>query len=60
MSGRAVCFLVGALTQHSGVNASSARMYPIMSEGMFPYAIYYVLATDEEIQRLSDSAAIGW
>jgi hypothetical protein len=34
-------------------------MYPIMSEGMFPYAIYYVLATDEEIQRLSDSAAIG-
>jgi hypothetical protein len=24
----------------------------LMSEGMFPYEVYYVLATDEEIQRL--------
>ena len=37
----------------------AADLYPIMTEGMFPYEIYYVLATDEEIQRLSDSAAIG-
>jgi hypothetical protein len=27
-------------------------MYPIMSEGMSPYEMYYVLATDEEIRRL--------
>jgi hypothetical protein len=26
--------------------------YPIMSEGMSPYEMYYVLATDEEIKRL--------
>ena len=37
----------------------AAGLYPIISEGMFPYEIYYVLATDEEIQRLSYSAAIG-
>jgi hypothetical protein len=37
----------------------AADLYPIMTEGMFPYEIYYVLATDEEIQRLSYSAAIG-
>jgi hypothetical protein len=37
----------------------AADLYPIMTEGMFPYEIYYVLATDEEIQRLCDSAAIG-
>jgi hypothetical protein len=36
----------------------AAGLYPITSEGMFPYEIHYVLATDEEIQRLSDSAAI--
>src|SRR5262245_38086659 len=29
-------------------------MYPIMSEGMSPYEMYYVLATDEEIQRLNE------
>jgi len=27
---------------------------PIMSEGMSPYEMYYVLATDEEIQRLNE------
>ena len=36
----------------------AAGLYPIMSEGMFPYEIYYVLATDEEIQRLSGSALL--
>jgi hypothetical protein len=29
-------------------------LLPIMSEGMSPYEIYYVLATDDEIQRLSE------
>ena len=38
----------------------AANMYPIMSEGMFPYEMYYVLATDEEIQRLNElNAPIG-
>jgi hypothetical protein len=31
--------------------------YPIMSEGMSPYEMYYVLATDEEIQRLIEADA---
>ena len=31
----------------------AANMYPIMSEGMSPYEMYYVLATDEEIRRLN-------
>jgi len=28
-----------------------------MSEGMSPYEIYYVLATDKEIQRLNEFSA---
>ena len=35
----------------------AACMYPIMSEGMSPYEICYVLATDEEIQRLNELSA---
>ena len=35
----------------------AAALYPIMSEGMSPYEIYYVLATDEEIQRLNELSA---
>jgi hypothetical protein len=27
-------------------------MYAVKSEGMFPYETHYVLATDEEIERL--------
>jgi hypothetical protein len=31
-----------------------------MSEGMSPYQMYYVLATDEEIQRLNElNATMG-
>jgi hypothetical protein len=38
----------------------AANMYPIMSEGMSPYEMYYVLATDEEIRRLNElNATIG-
>jgi hypothetical protein len=29
-------------------------LLPTMSEGMVPYEIYYVLATDEEIERLEE------
>ena len=34
----------------------AAGMYPIMSEGMYHYEMYYVLATDEEIRRLELNA----
>ena len=38
----------------------AAGMFPIMSEGMSPYQMYYVLATDEEIQRLNElNATMG-
>ena len=38
----------------------AASMYPIMSEGMSPYEMYYVLATDEEIHRLNElNATMG-
>ncbi len=35
----------------------AAGMHPITSEGMSPYEIYYVLATDEEIRRLNELGA---
>jgi hypothetical protein len=35
----------------------AAALHPIMSEGMSPYEIYYVLATDKEIQRLNELSA---
>ena len=45
----------------------AAAQYPVKSEGMFPYETHYVLATDEEVERLygwgtateSTSAATG-
>jgi hypothetical protein len=36
------------------IQKMAAAVYPIMSEGMSPYEMYYVLATDEEIQRLTE------
>jgi hypothetical protein len=35
----------------------AVAQYPVMSEGMSPYEMHYVLATDEEIQRLSELSA---
>ena len=32
----------------------AASLHPIMSEGMFPYETCYVLATDEEVERLNE------
>jgi hypothetical protein len=38
----------------------AAGLHPIMTEGMSPYEIYYILVTDEEIQRLNEmTTAIG-
>ena len=36
----------------------AAGRYPVKSEGMFPYDTHYVLATDEEIERLNERAAV--
>jgi len=42
------------------VQKLAAGLHPIMTEGMSPYEIYYVLATDEEIQRLNEmTTAMG-
>jgi hypothetical protein len=35
----------------------AAGIHPIMSEGMSPYELHYVLATDEEIQLLNELIA---
>jgi hypothetical protein len=35
----------------------AAGRYPIKDEGMSPYDIHYVLATDNEIERLNEQAA---
>jgi hypothetical protein len=35
----------------------AAGRYPVKSEGMFPYDTHYVLATDEEMERLNERAA---
>jgi hypothetical protein len=32
----------------------AAGMYAVKSEGMFPYETHYVLATDEEVERLHE------
>jgi hypothetical protein len=34
----------------------AAGIYPVMSEGLYPYEMHYVLATDEEIRRLELNA----
>lgn len=36
----------------------AAGLLPTMSEGMFPYEIYYVLATDEEIEHLDEPTGV--
>ena len=35
----------------------AADTYPVMSEGMSPYELCYVLATDEEIRLLKELGA---
>jgi hypothetical protein len=35
----------------------AAGLHPVMSEGMFPYETYYVLATDLEVERLNAKVA---
>jgi hypothetical protein len=35
----------------------AAGRYAVKSEGMFPYDTHYVLATDEEMERLNERAA---
>lgn len=44
-------------TVSKAIQQFAAGRYPIKSEGMSPYDIHYVLATDEEIKRLNAQAA---
>jgi hypothetical protein len=54
-------------TVSKAIQKLAAGMHAIKSEGMFPYETHYVLATDEEVERLcgwgtateSTSAATG-
>jgi hypothetical protein len=39
-------------TVSKAIQQLAAGMYPVKSEGMFPYETHYVLATAEEIERL--------
>jgi hypothetical protein len=39
-------------TVSKAIQKLAAGMYAVKSEGMFPYETYYVLATDEEVERL--------
>jgi len=36
----------------------AADRYAVKNEGMVPYDTHYVLATDEEIERLNERAAV--
>ncbi len=39
-------------TVSKSIQKLAAGMYAVKSEGMFPYETHYVLATDEEVERL--------
>jgi hypothetical protein len=41
-------------TVSRAIQKLAAGLYPVKSEGMFPYETHYVLATDEEVERLYD------
>jgi hypothetical protein len=41
-------------TVSKAIQRRAAGLYAVMSEGMFPYEIHYVLVTDEEVARLCD------
>ena len=39
-------------TVSKDIQTLAAGIYAVKSEGMFPYDTHYVLATDEEVERL--------
>ncbi len=39
-------------TVSKDIQKLAAGIYAVKSEGMFPYDTHYVLATDEEVERL--------
>jgi len=41
-------------TVSKAIQLLAAGLYPVKSEGMFPYETHYVRATDEEVERLYD------
>jgi hypothetical protein len=45
-------------TVSKAIQQLAAGLYPVKSEGMFPYETHYVLATDEEVERLYDRGTV--
>ena len=41
-------------TVSKAIQKLAAGMYAVKSEGSFPYETHYVLATDEEVERLHE------
>ena len=41
-------------TVSKAIQKLAANLHPVKTEGMFPYETHYVLATDEEVERLYD------
>jgi hypothetical protein len=41
-------------TVSKAIQKLAVGLHPVKSEGMFPYDTHYVLATDEEVERLYD------
>jgi hypothetical protein len=41
-------------TVSKAIQKLAAGMYAVKSKGMFPYETHYVLATDEEVERLHE------
>jgi hypothetical protein len=41
-------------TVSKAIQELAVGLHEIKSEGMFPYEIYYVLATDKELEQLYD------
>ena len=57
ISARLEFFVTELASGFEGHSAAAAGRYAVKSEGMFPYDTHYVLATDEEIERLNERAA---
>jgi hypothetical protein len=46
-------------TVSKAIQKLAANLHPVKTEGMFPYETHYVLATDEEVQRLYDRRTVS-
>ena len=46
-------------TVSKAIQELAAGLHPVKNEGMFPYETHYVLATDEEVERLYDRRTVS-